>query len=92
MKASGNAKCAGKPQNAERHIKNLVLACNICDKTSNTRKDLKEHVSNYHSGILFDCDDCGKNGMTRKIYKQHKRIYHSAYRNMSNFFVNNLEA
>ena len=91
-KVCGKTSKPSLKQHAERHIKDLVLACNICDKTSKTRKDLKEHVSNYHSGILFDCDECGKNGMTRNIYKQHKRIYHSANRNMSNFFVNNLEA
>jgi hypothetical protein len=53
---------------AETHMWGMIShTCHICNKVCSTRRTLKEHIDNIHSGLLFDCDLCSKTGFKYRI-------------------------
>ena len=60
---------------AETHVVGVSHICQICGKTSSTRRTLKMHMSNNHS-LVFSCDICGKSGMNKLAHKNHLNRNH----------------
>lgn len=55
-----------------------VWKCKVCDKTSNTRRNIKVHVERHIEGVRNTCNVCMKNFSTHQQHQNHVREVHNS--------------
>ena len=76
---SMNSKEFQSTEELDKYIEQQIIKtdggskCYICNKTSNKRWNIKEHVEMTHiDGLSFECSSCGKTMSSRNTLRMHK--------------------
>ena len=55
---------------------NDTYRCTVCEKTSNSKFNIKRHLEIHLSGLSYDCHICGKNLRSSNALQLHKSRTH----------------